>query len=122
MIEKLTAEYNLKPRIQCNTSTMFSIHKKQRLYQQSEYSQSNKRESISSQLGRSSGSVQQSVIKPKTKGKRVKLGKPDNAGKIMKKCINFFTFSLSLSNCSPEISLPSGPSGISNREPSLATA
>ena len=75
---KIIKILQLKPETQCNTSTMFlgyffffcnffffSIHKTDRVHQQSEYSQSSKRESISSQLGRSCGSAQQSANRNK---------------------------------------------------------
>jgi len=57
-VHNLSREHNVTP-LPC-----FFLYTN-RLYQQREYSQSSKRESISSQLGRSCGSAQQSANRSK---------------------------------------------------------
>lgn len=53
---------HLKPREYNATPLPCFLYIKKQDYQQSEYSQSTKRDNISSQVGRKCGSVQQSVI------------------------------------------------------------
>jgi len=64
-VYKLSREHNVTP-LPCFWVFFFFFFflyykKKNRVHQQGEYSQSSKRESISSQLGRSCGSAQQSA-------------------------------------------------------------